>query len=104
MDSMERRPCWHTVKASKLVIRKSPRARLHPCVVYFHHTSMWRYTCSWIDWPSGGPFRYETLSSTRRITHSGTEGFHINENVQEVNVFKDYYYGSTPLANLLIIH
>ena len=31
MDSMERRSCWHTVKASKLVIRKSLGAQLHPC-------------------------------------------------------------------------
>ena len=51
-------------------------------------TSMWRYTCSWIDRSSGGPFQYKTLSSTRRITHSGTEGFHINENARVVNVLR----------------
>ena len=37
------------------------------------------------DWPSGGPFQYKTLSSTRRITHSGTaECYHINENARVV--------------------
>ena len=49
---------------------------------------MWRITCSWIDRPSGGPFQYKTLSSTRRITHSGTEGFHISEKARVVNVLR----------------
>ena len=49
---------------------------------------MWRYTCSWIDWPSAGPFQYKTLSSTCKSTHSGTEGFHINENARVVNVLR----------------
>ena len=39
-----------------------------------------------IVWPSGGPFQYKTrLSSTRRITHSGTECYHIDENARVVD-------------------
>ena len=49
---------------------------------------MWRYTWSWIVRLSGGPFQYKTLSSTRRITLSGTEGFHINENARVVNILR----------------
>ena len=56
--------------------------------VDFHPTSMSRYTCSWIDRPPGGRFQYKTLSSTHRISRTGTEGFHIYENSRVVNVFR----------------
>ena len=59
---------------------------VHPRGVDFHPSSMWRYTCSWIDWPaSGGPFQYHTLISTRRITQSGTECDHMHEYARVVN-------------------
>ena len=38
MDSTKRRSSWHTVEASKLVIRKLLGARLHPRGVDFHPT------------------------------------------------------------------
>ena len=50
---------------------------------------MWWYTCSWIDWLSGGPFQYNTLISPRRITHSGTGCYQINEYARVVNALNN---------------
>ena len=47
-----------------------------------------RYSCTHSHFspgPSGGPFQYKTLISTRMIPHSGTEYYHINENARVVN-------------------
>ena len=104
MGSMGRMSCWHTVRASKLVIRMSLGARLHPHGVDFHPTRMWRCTCSWIDWPSGGPFQYNTLISTRRITHSGTECNHITEYAPLANDFKILLLLASPLKLVHFFH
>ena len=58
---------------------------VHQRGVDFHPSSMRRYTCSWIDWPSGGPFQYNTLISTRRITQSGTDCYLINAYARVAN-------------------
>ena len=94
MKSMERRPCWHTVGGKQARNQEAAGCSTTPtwCIFLPHEYvaikgihPWWRYTCSWIDCPSGGPFQYKTLISTRRITYSGTKCYHINENARVVN-------------------